>query len=216
MLRRCLYLVSCILIIILLGCARLVTPIITYGDQMEVTVTLRGTMEVNSSRYFMVISSTESYKIPLPSPDIIEAAPEFIEPGMTPHLGTEEAYYSHYFSTWSGYIILDPGGYYLIRGPFVISQTNSREVVSALDDIDTKITFSFRLGRIFDTVPDKIYFDFITVPWSEGSEKMPADHLPSTGNYISKVSGSILNIDDETNNSLDASLDIIKCRVKVE
>ena len=40
-----------------LGCARTVTQIVTYGDQMAVEVELRGTMEVNANRYFLVLAA---------------------------------------------------------------------------------------------------------------------------------------------------------------
>jgi len=199
-----------------LGCARTVTSLVTYGDQMKLEVTLRGTMEVNNNRYFLVLSSSADYKIPLPPPDIIESAPEFIEPGMTPFLGSEEAYYTNYFSTWSGYVILDPGGYYSVKGPFFINQSTTREVVSFIGEMGNKITFSFLLSRIFDTVPDQIYFDFITVAWPEGEPKVPSDHMPSSGNYISKIVGSISTIDDLGDSSIDASLDIVSLRAEME
>jgi hypothetical protein len=215
--NKCIIFAFCILVLTLFtGCARTVTQIVTYGDQMLVEVTLRGTMEFNANRYFLIVSTNESYKIPLPPPDIIEAAPEFIEPGMTPQLGTPEAYYSNFYSTWSGYVILDPSGYSLVKGPFVAGEATTREVLSTLADIGTKISFSFRLGRMFDAVPDQIYFDFIAVPWPDGEAKIPSDHLPSTGNYISKVSGSIFAIDDLSDSTLDASLDIVRCRVEVQ
>src|SRR3989339_152408 len=104
------------LVILTSGCARTVTPRVAYGEQMSVTVTLRDTMALNSNRYFLVLSSGSGLKVPLPYPDINNNSPEFLEPGMTPQLGTAEAYYSSYFGTWSGYIELDPGGYFLTKG----------------------------------------------------------------------------------------------------
>ena len=92
-----LFLVTCILISLSLGCARTVTSIVPFGDQIVVTATLRGTIDVETTRYFLVFSDSASYKVPQPRPDIIEAAPEFIEPGSTPIVGAEEAYYSNFF-----------------------------------------------------------------------------------------------------------------------
>jgi hypothetical protein len=202
--------------ILLSGCAQTVTQIVTFGDQMAVEVTLKGTMEVNANRYFLVVSSNPNYKVPLPPPDLITDAPEFIEPGMTPTTGSPEAYYTNFYSTWSGYIVLDSGGYSLVKGPFVINQTPTREVLSGLGEMGAKINFSFRLERIFATVPDQIYFDFISVAWPDGQAKIPSDHLPSTNNYISKAVGSIVTVVDGEDSGLDAGLDILNCKVEIQ
>ena len=199
-----------------MGCAQTVTQLVTFGDQMAVEVALKGNMDVNANRYFMVVSSNPNYRVPLPPPDIISDAPEMIEPGMVPATGSPEAYYTNFYSTWSGYIVLGPGGYYLVKGPFTLNQTPTREVLSGLGEIGTKINFSFRLKRIFETVPDQIYFDFISVPWPSGQAKIPSDHLPSTNNYISKAVGSIAAVIDGEDNGVDGSLDIISCRVEIQ
>jgi hypothetical protein len=200
------------------GCARTVTPLWTYGDQMLVEVTMKGAIATNANRYFLALSLDPNYKIPLPPPDLDQEAPEFIEPGMTPLVGSPEAYYTKFFSTWSGYIVLDLNEYYLAKGPFVINQSFTREVISVLEETGEKITFSFRLEQMFGALPDQtqIYFDFVSVPWPDGEEKIPTDHLPSTNNYISNIAGSIFSVDDLEDPSLDPSLDIVKCRVEIQ
>lgn len=198
------------------GCAQTVTQLVTFGDQMSVEVTLKGTMEVNANRYFLVVSSNPVYKVPLPPPDIIADAPEFIEPGMVPTTGSPEAYYTNFYSTWSGYIVLDSGGYSLVKGPFVINQTPTREVLSGMGEISAKISFSFSLDRIFAAVPDQIYFDFISVAWPDGQARIPSDHLLTTNNYISKAVGSIVTVVDGEDSGVDGSLDIISCRVEIQ
>ena len=209
----CLFIVVCILSI---GCARTVTSIVPYGEQITVTATLRGTADISNNRYFLVLSNNSSYKVPLPRPDIIEDTPEFIEPGSTPVVGTEEAYFSTFFSTWSGYFLIDAAGYTLVNGPFSSDLTATREVVESLADITTTLSFTCSLSRIFTTVPDQIYFDFVAVPWPDGAQKVPADHLPSTNNYISKVRGSIEQVADPANSTLDASLDILSIRIEMQ
>lgn len=198
------------------GCARTVTQLVTYGDQMVVEITLEGNMNADANRYFLVLSDNPNYKIPLPPPDILEDAPEFIEPGTIPIGGSEEAYYTNFFSTWSGYIIIDPAGYSLAKGPFVIGQTPTREVLGSLGESGNKISFSFRLGRIFDAVPGQVYFDFAAVPWPDGEMKIPYDHLPTTDNYISKISGSIATVSDDADSELEPDLDILGCRVEIQ
>lgn len=204
-----------VLVFILAGCSKTVTQIITYGDQMIVDVTLRGTMEVNANRYFLVLASTESYRIPLPPPDGFNV--EFPEPGTAPQQGSMADYYTNFFSTWSGYVVTEPGGYFLAPGPFILNQPVTREALSSLGEIGTHIRFNFSLSQIFgDNVPDIIYFDFVTVSYPPDGAKMPADHLTSTNTYIRKLSGSTLTVTDDDNLSIDPSLDIKSCTVTIQ
>jgi len=198
------------------GCARTVTPLVNYGSQLQVTVTLRGNFDPDANRYFLVLSDNPNYKVPLPPPDQLSAAPEFIEPEMSPISGSREAYFTNFFSSWSGYMIVEPLGFTLVKGPFVSNQTPTREVQQLLGTISNKMTFSLRLDKLFTTVPDKIYFDFVAVPWPNGAAKIPADHLPSTNNSIAGLSGSIVSVDDIQEPALDAGLDIINCRVEIQ
>lgn len=209
----CVLLVVCCWLVV--SCARTVTSIVTYGDQMVVEATLRGTMEASANRYFLVISSNANYKIPLPPPDNIEY--EFIEPGSPPQLGSIEAYYTNYYSTWSGYIMAEPGGYFLVKGPFVQNQTTTREVLSSLGESSSQIKFNFRLSQIFGTsVPNTIYFDFVSVKWPTDDAKLAADHLTLTNAYISKISGSTVTVTDPENDAADPALNILTCTVTIQ
>jgi len=198
------------------GCSRTVTPIVTYGEQMAVEVTLRGNVDAGSNGYFMVLSADPNYKIPLPWPNQIDAAPEMLEPGTTPLIGSIEAYYSNFYNSWSGYVLLEPAGYTLVKGPFVLGQSATREYLSPPGAASSKLTFLVRLGSLYSTIPDKIYFDFVSVPWIGGSAKIPKDHLPSTNNYISKVTGSIVEVTEFEEASIEASLDILKVKIEVQ
>jgi hypothetical protein len=211
-----LVIVSWLLVIFPSGCARTVTPLVTYGEQVKVEVTLRGDMDVAANRYFLVLSSDPHYAVPLPPPDMREETPEFLEPGDTPLIGTVEAYYANFYSTWSGYVLLGPGGYSLVEGPFAVAGSATRETFSPVGAISNRITFTFDLKKVFAVAPDAIYFDFVAVPWLEGLEKIPVDHLPSLNNYIARVAGSIREIADGEDPALDASLDIVRCRVEIQ
>ena len=197
------------------GCAKTVTNPYAYNAQMVVEVTLRGTMDIVLHRYFMVLSSDPNFKIPLPPPDNIEF--EFIEPGMAPQQGSIEAYFTNFYSTWAGYVAVDPGGYFTVMGTFIQGQAVTREVLTGLGDISTKISFNFPLSKIFpSTVPNPIYFDFVSVDWPTSDQKFAADHLTSTNAYISKIAGSIQVIQDEENLSLAPAEDILSCTVTIQ
>ncbi|MFH1361176.1 MAG: hypothetical protein ABIH69_00750 [bacterium] len=211
--------VICLLVITAaggVGCAKTVTSIVPYGEQITVAATLRGAVDVANNRYFLVLSNSSSYKVPLPRPDIIEATPEFIEPGLTPIVGTAEAYYSAFFSTWSSYFVIDSGGYTLVKGPFSSSTVATREVIANLDEATTTLNFTCQLSRIFGSVPDQIYFDFVAVPWPAAEQTIPADHLPSIDNYISSIQGSIAKVTDSTDSDLDPGLDILSLQVEIQ
>jgi hypothetical protein len=200
---------------LLFGCARSVTQYVTYGNQMVVEVTLRGTTEVGANRYFLVLASRSDYKIPLPPPDNISY--EFIEPGTKPRIGLEADYYKKFYASWEGYCELEPGGYFLVKGPFILGQTNTRESIASPGTASNKIKFDFRLERIFGaTIPSTIYFDFISVPWKVDSAKLPADHLATTNAYISKIAGSTQTIDGAANTAISAEADILKATVTIQ
>jgi hypothetical protein len=198
------------------GCAKTVTVIGAPGEQMVVDVTLRGNLDADANRYFLVLSSDPGYLVPLPPPDLLEDTPEMIEPGTDPLIGSQEAYYTNFYNSWSGYVILDPSGYSLVKGPFVVNAAVTREVLATLGEISTRLRFSFRLEQLFATLPDPIYFDFITVPWSDGQQKIPLDHLPSTNNSIAKAAGSIEEVDDDVDAGLAGGLDILGCKIEIQ
>jgi hypothetical protein len=199
--------------LLITGCAKTVTQIVSFGDQMIVQVTLRGNVDNSANRYFLILG-TSNLSVPLPPPDNITY--EMIEPGTDPIQGDVADYYTNFYDTWAGYIILDPGGYYLVKGPFVSGEAITREALANLSETTNILNFSFRLDRIFDAIPDQIYFDFVSVAWPDGEAKLSSDHLSSTNAYISKVGGSILSVDDGADLSLPASLDIERCNVEIQ
>lgn len=200
----------------LAGCAKTVTHIVSYGSQMTVEVTLRGNYDATANRYFLVLGSSSNLAVPLPPPDNI-SYDEMLEPGDTPVQGAVADYYSTYYDTWAGYIIIDPDGYYLVKGLFVQNQTNTREAIANLGSPSNKLSFDFNLSKIFgNSIPDPIYFDFVSVAWPDGQQKLPSDHLSATNPYISKIVGSILNIDNGDDTRVDAALDITRCDVEIQ
>ncbi|MCU0640763.1 MAG: hypothetical protein MUC35_01600 [Candidatus Margulisbacteria bacterium] len=208
--------VSCLLLVVsLLGCARTVTSYVNYGSIMTVDVTLRGNMDATANRYFLVLARDPGYKVPLPPPDNIVY--EMIEPGTTPRSGALADYYANYYSSWEGYCLVEPGGYFLVDGPFTLGEPLTREVIASLGTATTKLTFNFELSRLFGaTIPETIYFDLITVPWPDDAARLPADHLAATDAYISKIAGSTLTVTDDNNPALADSLDITQCQVTIQ
>ena len=197
------------------GCARTVTSYVTYGDQMVVEVTLRGNYDADANRYFLVVGTGEAFKVPLPPPDNIDF--ELLEPGTTPRLGVIADYYTGFYYSWAGYVITDPGGYFLAAGPFTQGSSNPRVPLGNLEATGTKLKFNFRLSQIFGAaIPKTIYFDFFTAAWPSDAAKLSADHLASTNAYISSLAGSTVSVTDEENTLLAPALDILNCTVTIQ
>ncbi|MFA5840387.1 MAG: hypothetical protein WC890_07035 [Candidatus Margulisiibacteriota bacterium] len=209
--------VTCILLLVSLlsGCSRYVTPVVNYGEQMTVVVTLRGALNVTANRYFLVMSSGSSLAVPLPPPDNPYYY-EMIEPGTIPINNSIVDYYNTYYSTWSGYVIADNGGFFTVMGPFVSGEAITRESLANLGDLTTTVRFVVPLNKIFATTPSTIYFDLVTVNWPDGLPKIPVDHLTTTNAYISKISGSYITVEDSEDLSIDSSLDILSCYVEIQ
>jgi len=202
--------------LILTGCSRTVTVIPSFGTQMTVTATFRGNIDLSNNRYFMVISTNESYSFPMLPPEG-GSLDEFLEPGDSPVVGDKADYFTKYYSTWHSYIILDSLGYYLVRGPFAITNTITRELISSTIPQTNYLNFTIRLDRIFGaSLPDNIYFDVISVDYPAGAQKYLKDHIAPPGRSISSVSGSILSQNDEVKDDINESLDIISWSVSIE
>lgn len=196
------------------GCARTVTQVLDFGTQMGVSVKFREKIDVTNNRYFMVLSTSESFSIALPPPDSMD---EFLEPGDLPQTGSIADYYTDYYSTWSGYIVVDETGYYINKGPFFIGDSTTREVLSTLPELTDTISFNFRLSQIFgSTIPDTIYFDIICANYPNGAEKFLKDHIAPPVRTISKVSGSLASGSVAENTVLSGSQDIINWAVEVQ
>ena len=206
---------ACLLMIALCGCAKTVTTIVNYGDRMTVEVTLRGTLEVQSSRYFLVLASSANYTVPQPPP--YDIAYEMIEPGETPRIGAVADYYTKFYATWEGYVAVEPAGYFSVKGKFIQGQAVTREVITSLGEPSTKITFTFGLDRIFGTtIPANIYFDFVSVDWPSDTSRLPADHLTTSNAYVAKLFGSSQTITDAEDPGIRSSLDILDCKVTIQ
>ncbi|MFA6431311.1 MAG: hypothetical protein WCV91_02875 [Candidatus Margulisiibacteriota bacterium] len=205
-----------IAIFVSFGCARTVTQIVTYGDRLVVEVTLAGTADANANRYFMVMSSSSTFKAPLPPPDNI-LYDELIEPGTIPFQGNIADYYTKYYSTWGAYAFVEPAGYFISPGPFVLNQASTREIVGTLSGASNKLDFTFRIGQAFTvSTPEVIYFDVLSVPWPSGTQKIATDHLILTNANILKTIGSTVTISDDPNDVVDPALNITQVKVTVQ
>jgi len=210
------YLLFAVLLIITGGCARTVTTIPGYGNVLNVEVTFAGTIDPVNNKYFVVFSTDENYKIPLPAPYSLD---EFLEPGDDPRPGsvkTKAEYYSYYYSTWSGYSVVDSYGYAFSKGPFLIINPSTREAISDLGTISNKLKFEIRLEKIFGTtLPKNIYVDIISAAYPAGNRKELKDRISPPTNSFQPIKGTFISGSDDPDSGIKPSLDIVKWSISL-
>jgi hypothetical protein len=199
-----------------LGCSRTVTEVVTYGNEMTVTVTFRGNLDLPNSDYFMILSSQEAYQIPY---DPTQPQMEFIEPGIAP---TDPAMdYYPYYRTWDGYVIMDnssSGVIWLVKGPFNSSAESyasySRVQIGTFSSSSSQWTFHFTLSTLYGSaeLPSNIHFDVVSV--STATNRLQ-DHLTS-GLYIKSYRYSTASGVDAENTDIAASHDILSYSLQID
>jgi hypothetical protein len=189
------------------GCARTVTQIIQFGSDVIVQVELRGNLDMVNNKYYMIIGTSETYLLP-------EYPYEFVEPRQPTTDPTYNPYV--YYRTWKAYIVNDDSGnYFLVPGPF----NNTGEVYSRIPigsitgAAPNRMEFRFRLDQLYgSSVPAIMYFDFVTT----GPDKFLEDHLQPPSKYLDTYRGSEIIGTDDVRADINASLDILSWKVRVE
>lgn len=197
------------------GCSRTITQMPSYGNELNVEITLAGNADVSNNKYFIIFSTLEAYKIPLPPPDSLD---EFLEPGDEPQPGStsKEAYYSKYYSTWSSYIIIDSFGYTLVKGPFNINTIPTRETIKTIGDPSSTLTFNINLDKIFGiNTTQNVYIDIVSVPYPTDSAKYLKDRISPPVNYFEPIKYTIISRTDSADPTIDPSLDILSWKVNL-
>jgi hypothetical protein len=209
--KICLYLVSCILVVVLFsGCANVVTSKSLAGQRVTLTITLRGEPETRGQTY-AVVFGTLAVQVPY-------AGYYFFLPGKNYEQdmldrGSLAYYYNNHFYSWMDFITLENNNFYLTKGPFTAAASHYTFQASLLsprtlsvEDADAakKITLSFDLSQL-SAAPLNLYFNVITTD----SAGIVADTV-SGNNYISTVTGTrvstTLDVEDQVP---DATLDIV-------
>ena len=205
-----------VLLVLVAGCSRTVTSYVSYGSNLTVEVNLRANLDVSKYRYFMVFSTQEAISFPILPPEGT-TLDEFLEPGDAPRVGDNTSYFANYYSTWTSYIVLEDGGYFLAKGPFVATNTVTREPLAPLSSISNRLSFNVSLSRLFGpSIPDTIYFDIIAVEYPTNDLKYMRDHAGPPIRRLSKISGSILSGTNPTLPTIDGALNLTTWWVRVD
>ncbi|MBI5701697.1 hypothetical protein HZC34_07670 [Candidatus Saganbacteria bacterium] len=202
-------------IFILAGCSRTVTTMPTFGNELNIEITLGASADVINNRYFVIFSTMESYQIPLPPPD---SQDEFLEPGSAPQPGAKSIsdYFSQYYSTWSSYVVIDSQGYSLVNGPFIATNAVTRELISGLGTVTNKLAFTVRLDRLFGaTLPKQLYIDVIAASYPQNSLKVLKDRISPPTNNFEPIKGTVISKSDETSSDLNSALDILSWKISL-
>jgi len=187
------------------GCARSVVERVPSGERVVASINFASNLNFAKNKYYMMISSSPAYQLPF-------YPYEFIEPGYPP-VDPQIDYYKFY-STWSGYVVVDGGMVYLIPGPFTsTTESYQRIQIGGPLGLGRNMSFQFRLEQIFGaSLPDVVYFDFISVDES----RFLKDHLFPPSKSIMKYEGMIVSGSDEGSSDIDPSLDILDWSVSIQ
>jgi hypothetical protein len=203
-------------LLLMAGCSRTVTSYVNYGSSLTVEVNLRANLDVSKYRYFIVFSTQEAISFPIQPPEGT-TLDEFLEPGDAPRVGDNTSYFANYYSTWTSYIVLTDGGYFLAKGPFIATNTVTREPLAPLSAISNKLSFNVNLTRLFGTtIPDTIYFDIIAVDYPTNDLKYLKDHAGPPIQRLAKISGSILSGTNTALPDIDGALNFTTWWVRVD
>lgn len=190
------------------GCARFVTAIPSFGSQLVFELTYRENVDMLNNRYFIVIGTNEAFQLPIRPYEFIEPTEIPLNPPNLP--GNN---YFSYYQTWQSYFVSDvSGSLYLINGPFVTTEGYTRLPMPNQSQNSKMITITCPLSLVYgSSIPDNIYFNVVSV-----KNRFLADSILSPTPYISKIKGSYLPGTDDSDPSIDGSLDLIGWQVRIE
>jgi len=204
-------------ILVISGCAKVVTVKDTFGDLFTVSVNLRGNISIDE-KYYLILSEDSNFQVP-------EEAHEFEEPYLiswSELLEEEKTYLLNRFSTWTGYIVVDSKDIYRVQGPFTTTEEakasqEKRVYITRAGDFNN-LSFDFRIVDIFGSglsLGESVYFDIITTTLEADDIRHLADRLTPGGNYIRNEKNAIVSGSDEAS-SVEPSLDILDWVVSIQ
>ncbi|MCX5748825.1 MAG: hypothetical protein NTZ10_01075 [Candidatus Saganbacteria bacterium] len=201
------------------GCAKTVVPLPNVGNQITVTITLRGDIDTVNNKYYMIFGSAN------PAIPYIDKPSYFFAPGenydsLKMNVSKDlNYYYTYYFTTWNDYILLKNDFYTVINGPFILAN-HVTYTGSYLDfrtapgdpSLKKKIILTFNFNKL-STLPADLYFNFVCVD-KDGYQR---DYLRATDNKVSVNAGTTISDKLEPADPLiDPSLDIISWGMAVQ
>ena len=198
-------------VIILCGCAKVVTPVFAPAKTITLDINYRGNIDTILNKYYIIFNKNSAPQIPF-MPE------QFVEPGEIP-AQTEVDYYGKYYPSWMGFIVLDGNSFSYVGKPFTSEAIPTKEVIATWSGAEVKRIFlTINIGRIGTfTDKDRIHFDFITI---DKSSKLVRDNLSTLNSSpspcsIFTISDSSASGSDETTTVTRESLDILNWKVMV-
>lgn len=198
------------IMIMLSGCASVVTPVFPPGKHITVEINYKGNIDTINNKYYIMFNNNAAPNIPF-------MPVQFVEPGDTPSQPDID-YYGQYYTTWKSYIVLDGNSFSFVKGPFTSEATPTKEVIATWSGADSKkllITFNMdKLGKL----TERLNFDFISV---DKATKLVEDNLsplnssPSTS-YVFTITNTTATGSDEETPGISESADILNWRVLVQ
>jgi len=204
-------------VIFLSGCAKTVVPLPSVGNQLTVTITMRGDVDASKYKYYMVFGSSNPV-LPYPGTYFFGPGEEYDTNKMNVSYDLNY-YYVNYFATWNDFILLKNNFYYITNGAFTSSASHTTYAPNYLDvrptgdtSLSKKIVLTFYFSKL-STLPADLYFNFVCID----ENGYLRDYLRSTDNNVSTNAGTTITDKTEpTDLATQPALDIISWGMSVQ
>ena len=199
-----------LLMFMISGCAKVVTPVFPPGKHITIEINFKDNIDTTQNKYYILFNNNSAPIIPfMPT--------QFVEPGETP-AQPDVDYYGLYYSTWRNYVVLDGNAYSLVKGSFTSEATPTKEVIATWSGADPKKIFlTINMSKL-GTLTQRLNFDFVSV---DKTTKLVEDNLsplnssPSTY-YVYTISDTTASGTDEETAGIRPSADILSWKVLVQ
>ncbi len=200
------------LLILLCGCAKVVTPEFQPGKTITINVNFMSALDTINNKYYIIFNKNAAPQIPF-DPN------QFVEPGEIAQQPNID-YYGQIYPTWMDYIVLDGNTFYLVAPPYTSEAIPTRE---ALATINGPYSNSFmltldlsRLGNFVDS--DRLNFDILSVDKTAKivEDNLSLDNRSPSSYYVFTITNSVVTGSDETMSTTAEAWDIGTWRVMVQ
>ena len=198
---------------------------------MDLTVTFRNTVNPSKYRYMAIFSSQQTPKLPIPLPQDYLPTPgsTYLLANIIALHPTETLayYYTHYFSTWSDYLVLSGSEIAFFKSNnsgfntpvdgnnlIYIQEIGFQQSVSSVNGKEWRLVIPL---QILSALSDTLYLNIAVCEIRDPGQASGyvIDTLRSSFPVISYVYGRQDQLQDVTELSIDGSADIVSWRVRL-
>jgi len=220
----------CVVILSLIGCASTVTIKDVVGDELQITLTFRSTIDTSQYNYFMLFSKVEVPKVPILDDYFIAPGRIFDDAQLAIFSAGQgiQHFYQEFFSSWSDYVVVESSGPLLYNSGAAsfdptVSTTNAHLAIISNSNFNptttiagNKIMLSFQVAQLSNVSEgDTLFFNFVTIDKELTTQSgFELDILDSSNKQIVIRAITLQDGSDLSDNGIDGAADLISWEVK--